>query len=262
MRNKPFRLTDDQKSRLGVLAKLGANITQADAAKILNLPEAKLRAYLDSEEGRHFWARHRAEGRAELMAVIRRLALEGSPQAQKLFAAFVAADDSRAVADLKLTGPQMRALLQRSAEALNRRAQNGDWIRPDADRTYRLADVIAVIPRLWDRLEAARATIAKLERRRSAAETDAAEAKRLLALEQLRARRRENDIAEGRLVTVEDVRRQTDALLTKLRQAVLDLGAAIMLKLGLSDASDHAIIQRETRAALDRLASSMEQPNA
>jgi hypothetical protein len=254
---KRFTLTTEQKTRLTVLAKLGVSITPSDAAKILDVPEDRLQAYLATPAGHKLWSKHRAEGRAELLAVLRRLALEGSPQAQKLFASFIAADDTRRPADQRLTGPELRAMIGRSAEALNKRARAGDWIHAGADRRFALGDVVGLIPKLWDKLEAARATIARLEAKTTAAETDRAEAQRLLALEQLRARKRENDIAEGRLIDVQTIRAQTDALLIAVRQAITELGAALTLKLALPD---HAVrtVQRETAATLAKLATIME----
>lgn len=260
MASKALTLNEEQRKRLAALAKLGVSITPSDAAKILDVPEDRLHRFLESPAGQKLWAKNRAEGRAELLAVLRRLALEGSPQAQKLFATFIAHDDTRRLADQRLTGPELRAMIGRSAEALNKRARAGDWLYPGADRRFALGDVIGLIPRLWDKLEAARATIGRLEAKTTAAETDKAEAQRLLALEQLRARKRENDIAEGRLIDVETIRRQTDALLTAIRQSVSDLAAALILKLALPD---HAakIVHREAAAALARVSAAMEKTN-
>lgn len=255
---KPRPLTADTIEKLLKLGKLGPSITPADAAKILDVTEAAVAAYLATAAGGRAWQKARAEGRAEEVTVLRRLALEGSPQAQKQLRQLNAVDDTAKATDLRLGLKDFRDVINRGTSPVKRRIHAGDLPPPGADQGYKIADLLKAIPMLWDKLSAARETIAQLEKLTDKVRTDRAEAERLLKLEQVRQRKRENDIAEGRLVDIGVAQKKVDQVCALIRDAARQMTDEITLKLALPDTSSH-VVTRARVAMLDRLATHMEQ---
>lgn len=228
---KPAGLSAGQRERLAELARLGVSVTIADAARILQVDEARLTAFIGQGPGRELWERARAEGRAELLQAIRIMAIGGEVQAQKLLATLLAHDDTLRIGAQRISAAEARELIGRSAQAVGLRVRVGEMLAPGADGAYAVGDLLGLIGTLWDKLSAERRRVQLLEHKLG----EDADADRQLKLEQVRRRRRENEIAEGRLVEVEEVRRRIDRLCEVVRDQSRDLVDGIILKLSLPE---------------------------
>jgi hypothetical protein len=254
---KPL-LTADQAGRVAALARLGYTIQPSHVATILEIPEPTLAAYLTTPEGSQLWKRARTEARAELVKTIQDSALSGDQQAQKLLITLLERDDTARTAEVRLPGPDVRELLGRTQAKISRRVRDGEWIDPGPDRQYALAAILALIPTLWDKLAAARKTIAHLEQLTEKGRIDEAEARRLAMLETARRRKRENDLAEGALRPADHVRSEIDRLCTSIRNHTQAMVEALALKLGATPETVVALEQaraeclRNCRAEMER----------
>ena len=231
------KLTSDQRDKVYTLAKLGQAITPADVAKILDVSEQTITRFLASPTGKKLWAKARAEGRAELITIIRQQALEGSAAAQKQLAALIEYDTSANPLEQRVRAKEVREVIGRSASAVNGRVRRGEMVPTGPDSRYEVAALIALIPTLWDHLAEVRAENAKLRRLTESGRVEEAEARRQALVEKVRRQRRENDIAEGHLMQAEDVRDEVARLSAVLKDQSANLAQEITLKLGLEGAA-------------------------
>lgn len=248
-RTRPSRgkLTDSQKDELARLGQLGGAVTPADCAKILGCSEEVLTSYLKSPLGRKLWSTARAEGRKELATRIRADALSGNPQAQKILADLLTADDTRPLAEQQITQKELAVLVGRSTTQIRKHQHDGQMVKPDGENRYRLGDVFRVVATLWDENGKLKATVHNLEQMAGETMKDRAEADRLLKLEQVRRRKRENDAAEGRLVDADEVRSRVDRLCEVVREQANVFVGDLLLKLSADDETEKRVQEMKRR---------------
>jgi hypothetical protein len=157
--------------------------------------------------------------------------------------------------DIRLSGPDVLRMLGRSPQAIVRRRATGDWVAPGPDREYSLAEIIGIIPALWDRLGALRKAAAKFAEHPGRASKT--EAQRQLIIEKVCAAKRGNEIAAGRMVDMEEIRQSDERLFALLREHVAGIAQAVILKLALP-APAAKTVNEEVSAALKKVKEAME----
>jgi hypothetical protein len=186
---------------------------------------------MQTTEGAAAWRRSRAQGRAELLQAVRAMAISGDTNAQKLLATFVAQDDTQAVADQRITAKDFREIVGLTATAISHRVRAGDMIQTPPDNAYRVGDLVAVLGRMWQELSKARDAISRMEKAAHQAKTDKGEIERQIKAEQLRERKRENDLREHRLLEAGAVSDRWQRLSEAVRDHSKTMAEDIILKL-------------------------------
>jgi len=207
-------LTAEQVEKVEALAKLGPTITPTDAARILGLRAEDLAGFLASPAGAGLWERARAQGRAELAATIRRQALTGDVNAQKLMVQTIAAatDETIAPVDQRISAAELNRCLNRSPRAVFNRCKAGEIPPPGPDRKYRVGEVLAHIAVLWDRLDAAEKELRVLRRRQSKGRIELDEARRRAHAADARLKELKLAMERGRTITRHEHHRLLDQL--------------------------------------------------
>ncbi|MBN2024386.1 MAG: hypothetical protein JW809_16515 [Pirellulales bacterium] len=250
-------LSAEARGQLAALAALGPALSEADAAAVLGLPAETVAAYLATPAGGAAWRQARAQTRAELLAVLHRLAREGSPQAQKMLTDLMARDDSRPILDQRLTGAELRDGLRATKSRTQRQQHAGRFPLAGADRCYSLREVLNTIPQLWRLLDTQEAELGRLRVNANDNAMATAEAYRLLRLEMVRKRKRENDVAEGALLPRARVFDSLATLSREVRAHAETLERNLIAQLG-ARGETAADIRRERVAMLARIADAME----
>jgi hypothetical protein len=239
------------RTRLAQLGRLGPSITKEDAARILGIDEARLAKYIDTAEGKDLWRKARAEGRVELIANIRKQAMDGSAPAQRLLAQLLAQDDARSLGDIRIEAKEVRVLLDRSGTTIARRVHKGEMIPAGPDKRYRLGAIFELIPRLWGIIETLRDKLSRLEAIADPVKRIELEARQAILHETARKKRFENDLNEDRFVSAGLVRNRFLHASRVIREQAENLTDEIKLKPSL-DGRSAAVIDEARRSYLRR----------